>query len=279
MAQTDTSSLKKSKNNVVSFKNDKNDFYSSVKCEAVLKYCDEQNYLSQHVMHMKSVLSSFLICCCLHSSAQFAIVTDNDGYVNVREDADIKSKIINKLNTGHLIYCFENKGNWTNIDYTLNNKECNGYIYKDKYNPIDDYINIPVYKQTENKVVLKKDSISITLTSASFDKKKHHFKYLKDYPDQINLIDNKKYWGKDGGMPSSQYEKIVISHGKKTNTVPFAALQGLYEPNMFSPTATFDYVNDVIYIQSMNSDGAGSYEVIWRIEKGEYKERLVVYGF
>jgi len=29
----------------------------------------------------------------------------------------------------------------------------------------------------------------------------------------------------------------------------------------------------------MNSDGAGSYLVIWRIEKGTYKDRLVAYGF
>jgi hypothetical protein len=231
----------------------------------------------------KSLLLLLIIaisfCFCLHTFAQFAIVNDTDGYVNVREDGSRNSKVISKLNNGHLIYCFENKGNWTNIDYSNNNAECNGYIYKDKYKLVDDYINIPVYKQTTNRVILKKDSISITLTMAVFDKKKHRFKYLKDYPDQIDLIDNKKYWGKDGGMPSSQYDKIVISIGKKTKILPIAALQGLYEPNMFSPTATFDNVKDVVYIQSMNSDGAGSYEVIWRIEKGKYKERLVVYGF
>lgn len=226
----------------------------------------------------KSFTILFLICF-YESSAQFAIVADNDGFVNVREEAGINSKVINKLNNKHLIYCFENKGNWTNIDYTLNNKECNGYVYNNKYKPVDDYIKIPVYKLNGNKVILKKDSISITLTSALFDKKKHRFKYLKDYPDQIDLIDNKKYWGKDGGMPSSQYEKIVVSVGKKTITLPVAAIQGLYEPNLFSATATYDNINDVFYIQSMNSDGAGGYEVIWKIEKGEYKERLVVYGF
>lgn len=227
---------------------------------------------------MKSVFSAFIFCC-LHSSAQFAILGDNYSYVNIREDAGIKSKIINKLNNGHLIYCFEKKGNWTNIDYVVNNKECNGYIYIDNYKPVDNYINIPVYKKFGNKIVLKKDSISITITSALFDKKKHQFNYLKNYPDQIDLIDNKKYWGKDGGLPSSQYEKIIISIGKKTNELPFDALQGLYEPNMLSHSATFDRVNDIIYIQSMNSDGAGGYEVIWKIEKGVYKEKMVVYGF
>jgi len=29
----------------------------------------------------------------------------------------------------------------------------------------------------------------------------------------------------------------------------------------------------------MNSDGAGYYGVIWKIEKGVYKSRYIVYGF
>jgi hypothetical protein len=31
----------------------------------------------------------------------------------------------------------------------------------------------------------------------------------------------------------------------------------------------YDKVHDILYIESMNSDGAGSYEVIWKIEKKE----------
>lgn len=71
---------------------------------------------------MKSVLFAFLIFCYLGSSAQFVIVSDKDGYVNVRENADTQSKITDKLNNGHLIFCFENKSDWTNIDNTHNNK-------------------------------------------------------------------------------------------------------------------------------------------------------------
>lgn len=69
--------------------------------------------------------------------------------------------------------------------------------------------------QSSNKIVLQKDSISLTMTSEMFDKKKHQFKYLKDYPFLIGLIDNKKFWGKDGSMPSSQYDRIVIGIGNK----------------------------------------------------------------
>lgn len=228
---------------------------------------------------MKCIFSVFLLCCALHSSAQFAIVADKDGFINVREDAGSESKIADKLNNGHLIYCFENKGNWTNINYTHNNIELNGYVYKDNYKSIDDYLNFSVEMKSSGKIVLQKNSILITITSAVFDKKKHRFKYLKDFPDQIDLIDNNKYWGKDGGMPSSQYQRIEIIVGNKKISLPAVALEGLYEPNIYSTTATFDIHNNIIYIQSLNGDGAGGYEVVWKIENGNYRERLVVYGF
>jgi hypothetical protein len=200
--------------------------------------------------------------------------------VNVREDGSKNSKVVDKLNNGHLIYCFENKGNWSNIDYTNNNKECNGYVYKDKFKLVNDYKEIPIKKQSGNsKVIFSKDSISVTLTITAFEKKKHRFKYVKDYPDQILLIDKKKYWGKDGGMPSTQFDKIMIEIGKTNLLLPKEALEGLYEPNIFSAEINYDKEKNILYIQTMNSDGAGSYEVIWKIEKGEYKERLVAYGF
>jgi hypothetical protein len=41
----------------------------------------------------------------------------------------------------------------------------------------------------------------------------------------------------------------------------------------------YDNINDIIYIQSMNRDGAGAYGVIWKIEKGIYKAKFIVHGF
>jgi hypothetical protein len=93
------------------------------------------------------------------------------------------------------------------------------------------------------------------------------------------LIDNKKYWGMDGGMPTTQFEKITIKIGQRLITLPKYALEGLYEPNIYSAAANYDNTSDTFYIRTSNSDGAGSYEVIWKVEKGVYKNRLVAYGF
>jgi hypothetical protein len=228
---------------------------------------------------MKKILTPIFLLYFSFSFGQFAIVNDKDSLLNVREDGQPNSKVVDKLPNRHLIYCFENKGNWTNIDYTYKGKELNGYVYKDRYQLITSFPALTVSKKTATSITLKKDTVEVTITQAKFDKKKHNFKYVKEYPDQIELIDDKKYWGKDGGMPATQFESIDIKLGQKRITVPKYALEGLYEPSLYNAEVNYDKSNDTFYIQTMNSDGAGSYLVIWKIEKGIYKDRLVAYGF
>lgn len=228
---------------------------------------------------MKRIFTFLLLFNFSNSFGQFAIVNGKDNFVNVREDGQQSSKVVDQLQNGHLIYCFETKGNWANIDYTKKGKEQNGYIYNDRYKLVSSFPALTISKKTETSITLKKDSVEVTIIQSSFDKKKHKFKYVKDYPNQIELIDNKKYWGKDGGMPTTQFEKIVITVGHKTISLPKTALEGLYEPSIYNAEVNYDKANDTFYIQTMNSDGAGSYLVIWKVEKGIYKDRFVAYGF
>ncbi|MEJ8843453.1 hypothetical protein WG954_13775 [Lacibacter sp. H375] len=228
---------------------------------------------------MKQFFTLILLFWFSFSFGQFAIVNDKDSLLNVREDGQPNSKVVDKLPNGHLIFCFENKGNWTNIDYTKKGKELNGHIYKDRYKLVSSFPVLTVSKKTATSITLKKDTVEVTITQSKFDKKKHTFRHIKDYPDQIQLIDNKKYWGMDGGMPTTQFESIVIKVGQKIIKLPKNALEGLYEPSIYSAAVNYDKANETFYIQTMNSDGAGSYLVLWKIEKGLYKDRLVVYGF
>ena len=228
---------------------------------------------------MKQILTFIHLLCCSFSFGQFAIVNDKESVLNVREDGQTSSKVVDKLQNGHLIYCFENKGNWTNIDYVKKGKELNGYIYKDRYKLVSNFPALTVSKKTATSITLKKATIEVTITQSKFDKKEHKFKYIKEYPGQLQLIDNKQYWGRDGGMPTTQFESVVIKVGQKTIKLPKIALEGLYEPSIYSAEVNYDKANDTFYIQTMNSDGAGSYEVIWKVEKGVYKHRLVAYGF
>ena len=60
---------------------------------------------------MKQILTFTLILLTSICNGQFAIVTDKDSLLNVREDGTTNSKVVDRLQNGHLIYCFEDKGN------------------------------------------------------------------------------------------------------------------------------------------------------------------------
>ncbi|MBX2920678.1 MAG: hypothetical protein KF746_00700 [Chitinophagaceae bacterium] len=228
---------------------------------------------------MKYALIFFIILLSLSTYAQFAIIADQDGYVNVRTGKETGSKITDTLKNGHLIFCFENEGNRTNIDYSKNGKELNGFVYKDRYTLISSYPPVPMLKNEPNSVTLSKDSIEVVVTQKLFDRRSHKYTYFKENKTQIELIDNKKYWGTDGGMPAIEYSFIVIKTGREIFQLPEQALKNLFEPNLYNTEVNFDAENNILYIQSMNSDGAGAYHVIWKVENGIYKERYIAYGF
>jgi hypothetical protein len=237
------------------------------------------NIGEKYAMTIKHLLTLLFLLYFSYSFAQFAIVTDKDTFVNIREGGTTNNKVLDKLENGSLIFCFENKGNWTNIDYEKNGKTCHGYVYKDRYRLVSDFPAFSVSKKSENSITLKLDSLEVCISQSEFDKKEHTFKYVKGNATQIELIDDKHYWGMDGGMPNTQFEKISVKIGQKTIILPKKALEGLYQPNIHKVEVNYDKSNEIIYIQTMNSDGAGSYEVIWKIEKGIYKDRLIAYGF
>jgi hypothetical protein len=69
--------------------------------------------------------------------------------------------------------------------------------------------------------------------------------------------------------------KKIIAGNWKMNKTPSETVQFI---NSIKGSLN-DKENDVIYIQSMNSDGAGGYVVAWKIEKNIYKERAIFNGF
>lgn len=227
---------------------------------------------------MKHLFSLLFLLCLSDAFGQFALVADKDSFVNVRSGRN--NKVIDQLPNGHIIYCFTDTDDWTTISYAKNGKNYSGcVVYKDRYQLISNFRAFSVSAKSGNSITLKKDSLEVFLSESKFEPKKHTYNYQKESPTQLELIDGKHYWGKDGGMPETQYGKISVKIGSKTIDLPKEALEGLYEPSFHKVQVNYDAENDMIYIQSVNSDGAGGYDVIWKIEKGIYKERLIAYGF
>lgn len=211
--------------------------------------------------------------------SQFGIINDLDGYVNVRNSAEKENNISDKLENGFIVYCFEPDGNWINIDYTKNGKELNGYIYKDRVKFINSFLDIPIKTNFDGKVKLAKGNLKIEISETKFIKEKHKLKFYKNNPNQLDKIDNLRIFGTDGNIPKREYKSIEIEIDNEKIELPKNALKNLFEPNLESSTANYDKVNDILYISSANSDGAGGYLIIWIIEKKKYKNRIEAYGF
>ncbi|MGU3375916.1 hypothetical protein [Chryseobacterium sp. M5A1_1a] len=216
------------------------------------------------------------------SFAQFAKVVDEDGYVNLRENGDPKSKIIGKINSDEIVYVFESdqpNTNWLNIDY---NEKTGGYIHSSRLKYIESYEAISPTVRDENKAVFKSGSIKVDIISEKFNYKENKkFFSSSDYSGQ-KIEDKYKgqpIWGTDGTIPQTHYQSIIVQIGDKKIKIPNKEIENLFNVSNEYTNCYFDRKNDTLYITMLNSDGAGSYVALFKIVKGEYKGRVLKIPF
>lgn len=230
---------------------------------------------------MKTSLSRLVIIFLLFSiqqmHSQFAIVSAPDGYSNIRETPSKSGRILERIESGSMIFCIESEeSNWKNLDVynTDGSIKATGYIYKNRIKPVEEYPKVPVAKTAPSSVTLRNNDIEIVMAITDFDVKKHKLSYTLN-GSFLDKIDGENIWGTDGIIPKKQYGTFTILLKNKKITLPKKALENLYEPNFKNTFANYDKANDILYVYAFNSDGAGGYGVMWKIEKGIYKERIV----
>ena len=227
----------------------------------------------KHLILLFFLISNVVLAQVIEGGA-FAVINDKDGYVNVRKEKSVHSKVLKKLDNNTLIFVLEYDkayyGNWIYADNE-------GYIYNDRVKWIEKLPKIAKGITKGNTIVFEGKEIQVTLSTEKFDKSKHSFKYHKEYRDIIEKIDGKPFWGTDGNMPKREYKSIEVKIRGKQVPIPKSAYNDLYESSLYIEfnSVHYDKDNDILYIVANNGDGAGSYMVCWQIEKGVYKGRKV----
>ena len=227
----------------------------------------------KHLILLFFLISNVVFAQVIEGGA-FAVINDKDGYVNVRKEKSVHSKVLKKLDNNTLIFVLEYDkayyGNWIYADNE-------GYIYNDRVKWIEKLPKIAKGITKGNTIVFEGKEIQVTLSTEKFDKDKHSFKYHKEYRDVIEKIDGKPFWGTDGNMPKRQYKSIEVKIRGKQLSIPQSAYNDLYESYLYTEfnSVHYDKDNDILYIVALNGDGAGAYMVCWQIEKGVYKGRKV----
>ena len=227
----------------------------------------------KHLILLFFLISNVVFAQVIEGGA-FAVINDKDGYVNVRKEKSVHSKVLKKLDNNTLIFVFvydkADDGNWIHPDYE-------GYIYNDRVKWIHNFPQIAKGIAKGNTIVFEGKEIQVVLSTEKFDKSKHSFKYHKEYRDVIEKIDGKLFWGTDGNMPKREYKSIEVKIRGKQVSIPQSAYNDLYESYLYTEfnSVHYDKDNDILYIVANNGDGAGAYMVCWQIEKGVYKGRKV----
>ncbi len=230
---------------------------------------------------MKTILTILASIICQTVLAQFAIVTDKDGFVNVRSSAGIAGTIIDTLMNGQVVFCLEPEKDWFPIDYDLGRQSKSGYIHKSRLKFIKDFEEVPYHILTDSGITFKKDSFKLTITKGQFNPAKNELQYEKENPSKnearfLEKINGKRAWGTDGNMPRRQYRQMLLQLGNEKIYLP---AENLFEPNLKYTTVNVDKNSKTIYISALNGDAAGAYAVLWIIENGKFKQRMITIPF
>lgn len=216
--------------------------------------------------------------------AQFARVNDADGFVNVRIEPNTKSKIAGKIADSEIVYLTDDELSDTNWKYAYyeskSKKEVSGYIHSSRLKMLSDFVEID-YLKTEKSVAFfmnTDEKIQIEIGIQSFNAARSIDKFSKK-DGFYYAYKNKTIWGTDGNLPNSSYKFIKVKISGIETEVPKESLENLFQPTIIEQLNDFKFIqinydkgNDVLYISSLNSDGAGSYVVLFVFEKGNFKE-------
>lgn len=226
---------------------------------------------------MKTLLT-VLACLFLQStSAQFAIVSDTEGFVNVRNAPSNSGSVVDTLSDGQIVYCLEPENNWFPVDYGFKGTNKSGFIHKSRLRFIENFEKFACTVFTDTSMVFQKDSQKISISVSKFNSKVHRIQFAKEHSKKagfIQKIDGKPYWGTDGNVPKIQYKWVDFQSGKIKIKLPS---ENLFESNL-QHTSVFIREN-AIFITALNGDAAGAYAVLWQIENGNFKQRIITIPF
>lgn len=146
---------------------------------------------------------------------------------------------------------------------------------------------IPLIGAKDNTIIFSNDTVTVQITTGSFDPVKHKITWYED--KYAVKIDNHAFWGTANTVPKHTITSVVAVIYGDTVVVPESAFIDLYEPKLYflddnGRDKTYCNVyrspdQRKYYIYMVNGEGAGRYEVTWVIQDKKYLRRVVDWDF
>jgi hypothetical protein len=205
----------------------------------------------------------------------YAIIEDKDGFTNIRQEPNAKSKIVGTIKEDDIFYYFSDKGQkeWYSI-YRKNNKK-SGYVHKSRVKSLVSLPYVVHKKAVKDTLFFKNDSIDAKIIINTFIPKQHKIEKKNNF---IFKIDGKEPRGRDGGLPNTGIKNIQVKIGDNVVDIPQSELDDLFQPSFGTPTIYIGQ-KETIFLEMSGGDGAGYYEVAFVIKNRKYVKRYVFYSF
>ncbi|CAM0615323.1 SH3 domain-containing protein [Acinetobacter baumannii] len=227
--------------------------------------------------HFKFIISTVLMMGPVGSSyADFGFIQDKDGYVNVRGNSSLNSKVTSKLNNNEIVSCVMDEG--TNNFCLVNaSNGVTGFVYKNRVNNFSGYNSIKLSQYSREKSVYNDKNIIVEVYAkkAILDPKRY-----KTFKGEYKYFNNKKFFGTDGTLPNNnflQLDKIIIKSkdmkieiGKNDIEQYFFPKNGIDgDKNELADFKIYFLNNNIFILNTFNNGGAAAYNIVLNIKNGK----------
>ncbi|PTQ94794.1 hypothetical protein C8P68_1064 [Mucilaginibacter yixingensis] len=244
---------------------------------------------------MKYLFTLFLIAIVSQGvfAQAFYVVNDPDGYVNVRADRSPTSKVKGRINRGEVVLLGDVKPQdawWPVYTPSLTTVYDTGkvgsvpregfvllgYVYKNRLISIE---HLPSAgrlklqgKLPAQHLIIQNDRVRLSLTTQIFNRKAHH---VLIQHGSVDKIDGKQPYGIDGELPHTEIKGMELLIDGIPVSIPRDDFNDLFEPRLESLNVYIDKRGCIYICMPNNSDGAGSYGVVWVVKDSKVIARYL----
>ncbi len=210
------------------------------------------------------------------SYADFGFIQDKDGYVNVRENSSLTSKVTSKLNNNEIVYCVMDEGE-NNFFLVNASNGVTGFVYKNRINNFSGYTSIKLSQYSREKAVYSDKNIVVEVHAKKAILDPKHYKTFKG---KYKYFNNKKFFGTDGTLPNNdflQLDKIIVKEKDNRIEISRTELEQYFFPkdgidggkNELADFKIYYLNNNIFILNTFNDVGAAAYNIILNVKNGK----------
>lgn len=210
------------------------------------------------------------------SYADFGFIQDKDGYVNVRKNSSLNSKVTSKLNNNEIVSCVMDEG--TNNFCLVNaSNGLTGFVYKNRINNFSGYTPIKLSQYSKEKTVYNDKNIIVEVYAkkAILDPKLY-----KTFKGEYKYFNDKKFFGTDGSLPDNnflQLDKIIVKEKDNRMEISRTDLEQYFFPkdgvdggkNELADFKIYYLNNNIFILNTFNDGGAAAYNIVLNVKNGK----------